>query len=1065
MSEIGSRCFVVYKSSAGSGKTYTLVREYLRIILEHPESYRNILAITFTNKAANEMKSRIIATLRTLASGTHQNQRADIKILSEELISSTGLTNREITERSEQALRMILHDYSSFSVGTIDSFVHKLVRVFARDLGLPAAFEVELEKEKLITKTVDLLISKIGIDQTLTNILVNFIQERMEDELNWNIKIDLKQFTNKLIDEDSYLALRKLRHLKPDDFIKISGRLRKITRAFEGRLYEIARPMYDLLLQNSITSGTLYYGTRGLWGYLERISRRDFSDPLPNNNVFKTLRENKWESGQASSTQLEALYRIIPKLQNQGRQLLSLIETDYENYFLSRLIQRNIFQMAVLSELEKVMAEFRENENLVHISEFNKRIANVIQREPVPYIYERTGNRYRHFMIDEFQDTSLLQWHNLLPLLENSLSSGYLSMIVGDGKQAIYRWRNGEVAQFAALPEIYNRENDPQSLQRENLLKQQYLEKHLDKNFRSRQIIVEFNNQFFDFARKYLVDPLQKIYDQHQQVTNPLKAGGFVQIEFIREEEEVDDPEIDSLRLKRIVELVQENLVCYRPEQIAILTRTNQQASEVATYLLQNHISVVSSEALLLSSSPQVSAIIAIFRLWNNPSDRIAIATALTLLHRLGFFGQVPLHHILSQCREINTESNSAQSFEEILIASGFTYPFKHILSLPLVDRAELLIDGLYLDPHARNPYLSFFLDLLYHETSVKALTLDEFLEFWDEKGWRKPVVIPENTPSVRVMTVHKAKGLEFPVVIVPYPLKYGGNTLKEAWIEPQIKEIPELKVVRIPIIKKLEATRLAGIFQEETEKSFLDLLNLLYVAMTRAESRLYILSKDKTNKQGKWNYSPGKPDDADLLHDFLSNNYRKNSQGCFVIGQTDEKPIPSGTPTVSKTAGPLIRRSLWREKISLKLTGIPSATLNSSDPVRMGNIFHRLMSLLRIPEDLEKALRIIVAEGLILPDEAPYWREKISLWLQQDDISEYFSPRFTVFTEKEILLPDGKVLRPDRLMMDENQVYIVDYKTGDPSPAHQQQMDEYREAMLQAGFQNVHTRLIYFSL
>ena len=443
--------FIVYKSSAGSGKTFTLVKEYLTLVLVQPSLFRHVLAITFTNKAANEMKQRILSSLIEMAECEKFEDSNAVKFLLPVIIEETGLTKETIQKNSKKVLELILHNYSDFGVSTIDSFVHKIIRSFAFDLHLPLNFEVELQTDELLSKVIDLLLNQVGSNENLTKLMVEFVQTRAEDDKNWNIEKDLFEVSKSLLKEDSQVFIEKLNELSIDDFLKINRDMIKSVRQFEKTLSKFGKEAIQIIESRGVPVEAFYYGKRGIVTYFNRFASKNFENIFPNNYILKTIEEDKWFSGKATDHDKDDINEIKDSLIQIYTQIIGFVDGQYEKYITYSEIIKNLYPVAILSTIEKLMTEYKSENNIVLISEFNKRISEVVLAEPVPFVYERVGEKYQHFLVDEFQDTSILQWQNLLPLIDNSLASANKNLVVGDGKQAIYRWRNGEVEQFARL--------------------------------------------------------------------------------------------------------------------------------------------------------------------------------------------------------------------------------------------------------------------------------------------------------------------------------------------------------------------------------------------------------------------------------------------------------------------------------------------------------------------------------------------------------------------------------------------------------------------------------------
>ncbi len=1052
----------VYKSSAGSGKTFTLVKEYIKLVIDKPDNYKHILAITFTNKAANEMKSRILLYLAGLA-GDEKSKVPDV--LANEVMASLSIDKTTLKSRAAIALAKILHGYSNFAVSTIDSFVNKLVRNFARELKLPLNFDLELDEGKLIGKSIELLLNKVGTDASLTQTLVQFVAEKMQDEKSWDIERELRNFTKILLKESSVSVIDELKTLDAAAYIKISHQLASQIKTLET---EMSKPGLEAMRQieaHQLLAEAFAYGKSGIYSFFNRVAALDFSKAKANSNknIDKMLETGKWISGKCEAPAAMAIERMQGNLEALYLQITANSEIKLPKFFLFKLIHQNIYPMAVLGEIEKVMEEFRENENIVHISEFNKRIAAIISSEPVPFIYERLGEKYHHFLLDEFQDTSVLQWQNLLPLIENSLAGNHFNMIVGDGKQAIYRWRSGEVEQFVALPKIYQRANDAVSAQREALLIKHFDEQLLGINYRSRQEIVNFNNHFFEFAAGHLSENLQSIYHQQKQEALADAFGGLVHLEFLKTRE-LDKEQALLMELERVKSLVQQLSSEYALNEITILTRKNDDANLVALHLIENNIPVVTSEALMLSSSPEVCFVISILKYLNDPTQKVVLAEILLFLSQKHRLKSEHLHQIFENCREMHPEKPECLSLEKIL-ENDFSIQWKNLQAgnsnlYELVENINRLFD---LNPKNSNPFLRFFSDTILEFNKLNDENLSNFLDYWDEKGRSQSIIIPESTQAVRVMTIHKAKGLQFPVVI--YPFTDGMNKLgiNEFWIQPEIDEIPEMKTALVKSTKMLDETKFARLRTEETAKSFLDLLNVLYVAMTRPSERIFVLLRDKHDDKGKWKLGNYFYDEADLFYHYLiQNELWKDDQPIYKFGHTGNR-ISKQTTRSKEADSPLqnvkTKKGKWHKLATIAYKREAGGAGKNRD---YGLMVHQVLSKIRTSEDIPRAVNQIVVEGLLKADLKAQFAAEVGKIVASPKLKDIFDATKTIFSEKEILLSDGRILRPDRIVIDENCASIIDYKTGKANEDHKKQVNEYAAALQEMNYKNIEKNLVY---
>ncbi|HEU4716911.1 MAG TPA: UvrD-helicase domain-containing protein, partial [Bacteroidia bacterium] len=723
--------FTVYRSSAGSGKTFTLVREYLAIALSDtafpPQRYKEILAITFTNKAAGEMKERIIRALKELSGKPAEISSPLSSALQEKLM----LDPFTLAERAGNVLKAILHNYGDFAIGTIDSFTHRIVRAFAHDLSLPVNFEVETDEEKIISEAVDLLVSRIGKDEMLTEILYSFSESRTEDEKNWQIESDLRDISRQLLREDGADFASRLRDLTPENFMTIRKKLLTFIRQFESKVIALASELHQRFRDHGLEEEDFAHGKTGIAGRIRAFANgrlEKFGDG--NKNVTKTLASGKFHSTKATAAKVAAINALVPEITSVFAQMDALQEKEFGDYILRGMMLKNIFALAVLNEIEKIIFSFRTEDNIIHISEFNRIISRVVAGEPAPFIYERLGERYRNYLIDEFQDTSVTQWHNLLPLIENALGGNNFTMVVGDSKQAIYRWRSGDVEQFARLPAVPSAQDSELLLQREASLKRNYREEKLGTNFRSKSEIVNFNNGFFRKLSEETGPYAEEIYRGIEQEFRKENAGGYVRIEAVPEEEERN---ANAVHLEKTITLIRDLLAeGFRHSDIAVLTRTNREGSETAKLLVENGIPVLSPDSLLLQHSAAVGFVVSILKIIENPSDEIATASVTEFLVRFGKTSGT-YHENLAATTEPG-------GLAALCAANGIAFEPETLSRRPLYQRCEEIISVFGLSS-SLDSYLLFFLDEVLSWSSSKSASRTDFFTWWDDRRQRASVV------------------------------------------------------------------------------------------------------------------------------------------------------------------------------------------------------------------------------------------------------------------------------------------------------------------------------------
>ncbi len=820
----------IYKSSAGSGKTYTLVKEFLRIALKEPDKFKHILAITFTNKAANEMKERIIQTLEQLKSDAPDAQR-----LIGELAEESGLPQAVVIEKSGKILRSILHNYSDISVSTIDSFVHRVIRSFTYDLHLPMNFEVEMDRDKILTATIELLMDRLSEeDDNVTTAIIEFAESNIEEGKSWNLEYSLVQLGKELFNEDAYVHLEKLGEFDFKEAKKVRESLQKFATVFEQKVFAQGKKAMELIVNNGLTAESFFQTSKGIFGYFLKFANDDFpKDSDGNSYVKKTIFEDKWTGGKAPKDDVAAIQAIKDQLVQYYQNIQSYYSNDGGDYILSKLLLRNFYSFILLADIQKLMDEYKKENNLLHISEFQEKVHAIVKEQDAPIIYERLGDWYDSILIDEHQDTSVLQWQNLLPLIENSQMKVEDSLVVGDGKQAIYRFRNGKVEQFAMLPRIYNSESDMRLREREVAINNYGTDlRNLGSNFRSRKEIVDFNNDFYDNLSGFPELRNKSIYESQAQKQGRNADGGFVSIEFL---EDSDDSPLDDNRCQRVEQIISDaRSKGYQLKDVSVLTRSNRNGSLIASYLIDKGIPVISSESLLINNSPKVKLILAVLGYFDRRDDHIARAEIAYYIHLLLLQKEFRFELFNFKCVESDFE-------EQISALLGREFRAYNFLTYQLVDLLHELM--VFFGLRDDDPFLQFFLDEAMVFASRNRSNIREFLEWWEGVKFNRSIIYPETLDAVKIMTLHKSKGLQFPVVIMAdadWPQK---NSKRNFWVEIDKPWLPNFHVGILPVVRDVLQTEYAPLYEEEDASSFLDLLNLVYVGTTRPEDMLYILS------------------------------------------------------------------------------------------------------------------------------------------------------------------------------------------------------------------------------
>lgn len=1102
--------FKIFSSSAGSGKTYQLTKEYLKLALQSdsPSYYRSVLAITFTNDAANEMKERILGALRKF---NDPNLDASARVKSEALLEDITAEIREeydqpgidkdlIRQRAGKTFEQILYNYSEFSVSTIDAFVNKVVTAFTRELNIPYNFEVDLDTTTLLQTAVSMLLDKVNSapeNSLLAQTLENYALEKAQDGRSWNnLPAELASFAANLLNEQVYEAVSDLQQLSLEDFKGLRQELYRQKKQIEQTVLTAARQAIDLFAANQIEPAHLHQKERGIYGFFNKYLKSFEFNP-PNTYAWQTINDDKW-CGSKVAKDVEA------RLDGIKGQLVALFETIEKtrqqqgaNYILIQEVLKHLYQVSVLNELEKCIQDIKRDTNLVHISEFNKRITDIVLNEPVPFIYERLGEKYSHILIDEFQDTSSLQWNNLLPLIENSLASGHFNMAVGDAKQAIYRWRGGDMDQILHLYKrntgalLYNRRNRELLEDRYQTLDQALDPDNLNKNFRSAAEIIHFNNDLFSFiSQAYPAYPmLQSIYDEDFQQKLPPdggRTGGHVQVIFAQQEDSNYQYDLDTcsrsdtffelyhkeqlltyqestlaLILQLIRTAVQEG---YAKRDIAILSRTNRNSRLVAGFLKEVGIDIISQDSLSLQFAEVVNLIIALFKVFNRPGDTLARSEALYLFYKV-VLDKSPDTATIQSVGQI-ASSAGYQVFFDLLRAHGYDMQEKETGNLSIYELTEKIIRIFsLLGKNNESEYLFRFLDVVLEYSLKQSNNLNNFLEYWESHKEKLSINSPKNRDAITITSIHKAKGLAYPVVIVPFAdwsLEPMRGSLLWGRVPASMPVSQKMPAAVVNMSKKLEETPLKEQYQQELEKTFIENLNMLYVGLTRPENRLYIIAqkKDFTKPGAQNNISY-------LFYQYLQHQELwKEDQLCYQLAKGNPEKKTHAEVSDQVFHLDLFASYNWTQRLRLKQHAnnvFDFAT--QQEHRRLNRKLHYALSRITVAEDLEFSLRQLVNEGIISTREVSEMRQLLLAIIGHPQLAPYFTRKTFVEKEKEILNLRASRYKPDRIAFDETgtKVVLLDFKAPPLVQEHRDNLNFYAGLFKDLLFAEVACILYYF--
>lgn len=1030
--------FVVYKSSAGSGKTFTLVKEYLRLALHDEKklayNYKRILAVTFTNKAATEMKNRVIDALNQIA------YNEALPLTGSSLCDELNITPVQIKKRAQIVLSQILHHYSDFSIGTIDSFTHKIVKTFAHDLKLPVNFNIELDTESFYEKVISTLFSLVGEDEYVSKLLKDYVLEKAEDNAGWDPEKQIKEFAKLLQKENSEDYLLLLKKFDSTELETFRKQFLDFTYYYKNHLKQEAKVAIDLIQKNHLLDEDFIYKGSGPQNFFKKCMDASVDlEATVKGRTFDAVNSGKWAG---KSINADIVVNISSELTAIASVLMAFIAENHIYYALCEALGKQMVPLMLLKKIEEISLEKKTEERLVFISEFNHKIFEIIHHEPTPFIYERLGERYQHYLLDEFQDTSSLQWQNILPLVDNSLSNGWFNLIVGDGKQSIYRWRNANVKQFALLPGIDNPTQNVLTEERSQSLLRNYSGQVLDTNYRSLKNIILFNNNLFEYLSEgLLVDTYKSIYDKQEQKIKNQFDGGYITVNTGKTTKDSLDEKTCQLIVEQINAALQSGF-SYR--DICILARKNYHGSVIADYMTDQQIPVVSSDSLLLRNNLEINTILSYLRYLASSHDMVSAAAVINYLFQSSQITETQFNLYLRQI-------SKHKSLFDILASSDIILSQEELGLANLLDNCIAIIKALNLTRYNYN-YVRFFLDEVNEFLVSRNSNISAFFDWWDIRSNKASMIIPENTDAVKIMTIHASKGLEFPVVIVPY-CNWALYKSNESWVNVKHEKI-NLPVAVIGLSEKVKAIGFEIELETEKQEQILDNLNLLYVAFTRSIERLHIitLASEGSTKKGV----------SDWLSAYLNKNHQTTADGLYEIGVSTSKHLQH-----TRRDPPAFALEPLRFNTSQNVIRIKASYLNDSDQAKdarkQGIAIHWILSKIKIVADLPNAIEAAILAGIINKNEVEDLLVKLNRLITHPKLVEGFSEKSFCRLEAELVTQNGELLRPDRIIFNVDETILIDYKTGrENNKAYFKQMYKYESALLNMGYTNIKKMLVY---
>ncbi len=1047
-----SGAVIKYSASAGSGKTHALAREYLLRLLSGRHDFHRILAVTFTNKAAAEMKRRILDELYRIASGNFSS-------LSISVMKDIDLQPAIARDRAVVLLNSILADYTGFAVGTIDSFFQKVFRAFAREIGVESNFQLYVDHGEILSDAVDDLLFNLNDNQSLRKWLVEYAGILFDDGRGLNIREMMVAVSGAVFSEKYKLLPEDIRNTLSDrsNVGTFAAEMKSIADSFRKELRDLGLKAVEVIDSHGVCYNDFAGGSRGVGAYLKKVSegRTDY----PGATFLKAVREQKWAAGKASDPTAVAA-AAAGGVADCSSEIVGLFERRYREFVTAEIIRSNLYMAAILGDVVRAVRERTSSENSFVLADTGDLLMKVMEGDQTPFIYEKTGSAYDFYMIDEFQDTSLIQYYNFRPLIDNTLAMGGDTLVVGDVKQSIYRWRNGD---WRILDHSLERDFGEERVSTIPL----------KVNWRSGPGIVSFNNSLFTALTEMFDSELREsedhfsfssLYRDVRQSTPAGREGGYVYIEFLKGE---TTDENDSAALSSLTEIV---MRCqddgYSASDIGILVRKNQEAATVTRYLSDYSITsshagrynfnVVSDESLYVGNSHTVRFIV---------SAMVRVTEPGNILNRALMLRYYALLSDTIDINGISILSGDLDSSEKAHYPAGYESLFSEATSLSLFELSERIIEHFDLATLGRDSAsLNFFHDQILNFMRKRGSSVGLFTDWWLKEGHKKGIVVSGALDAISVMTIHKSKGLQFPVVIMPFiSWDFSPGNRTSLWVTPSERPWNRVGAFPVDYSSRLEESLFPDEYYREKRVTLLDNINLLYVAFTRAADRLYGFAYGRNRncagniverlfKMPDTAHSSGSTGSDLCGSASLSSGYDSESN-LFVSGhelsrqgtRAKSDHIDAGYPLFSDRGR--LRLSLYsRERLS---TGDEPAFRG----LRYGTLLHEIFRNIREKGDAERAVKKAFLAGMIEASVVKPLTAMIKERISGAGVSSWFSGDCEVLNETPVITGSGEMRRPDRVIIRGDRATIVDYKFGEPDSRDISQMKAYRRLVADMGY------------
>ena len=1040
----------VYKASAGSGKTFTLAVEYIKHLIRNPYAYRHILAVTFTNKATTEMKERILGQLY----GIHTHDPQSEAYLNK-LIDELQLPEDEIRMKAGKALSLMIHDYNHFRVETIDSFFQSVMRNLARELELGANLNIELDNTTALSEAVDSMIEKLDRHSPVLYQLLDYIEERIEDDKQWKVAHEIKEFGKNIFNEEYIEKGAQLRKAleNPDCIPNYRRMLKALEKEAVEQLKGFGDQFFGILEEHEVDVTDLSYKESGVAGYFLKLQKGVTDDKIKGTRVIDCMNDAKKWTGKSHKRKDE----IISLAE---RELIPLLKTAEEfrgknNRIINscQLSLRHVNNVQLLNHIDEEVRTLNQEKNRFLLADTNALLHNIVREGDPSFVFEKIGSNIRNVMIDEFQDTSRMQWDNFKLLLNEGLSQGADSLIVGDVKQSIYRWRNGDWTILNGL----KGQLGPFPIE----------EKTLNTNRRSEAAIVQFNNEIFTSACQILNDmhkqeqgsectELKNAYQDVRQETNRETVRGSVKFTFLTDKIDVSYQEETLQQLAEEVESMAQQGVSLN--DMAILVRKNGVIPVVADYFDKHTpYRIVSDEAFRLDASLAINMLMDAIRYLVEPRNSIAQAQ-LAIAYQ---------NEVLHKDMDLNTLLLG--ELDEYL-PSAFIEELDALRLMPLLELLEKLTRIFQLSLiENQDAYLLSFYDHVNEYLQKHSSELTAFVKHWEEKLCFK--TIPSgNIEGIRILSIHKSKGLEFHTVFLPFcDWKLENERASYIWCTPPEAPFDELQLLPINYGTNMNESIYQNDYRKEKLQLWVDNLNLLYVAFTRPQCNLVVWCKEKGSNTVSELLSSALVGTSCQTIESLENCIYQLGEVC--PSKTSSSKKVSTNKLVQTPESIPVKLESLDTPIEFKQSNRSADFIDGEDDmsgkyIRQGQVMHSLFSMIRTPNDVPGAIARLRMEGIIESDKHEQQTLKLVNWaLKHPQVKEWFSGEWSLYNECAILYRENGELqtrRPDRVMMKDGEVIVVDFKFGKPYPEYNIQVKEYMDLLHGMGYEQVSGYLWY---